>query len=484
MTLLTGSALAQPSRLDVDLGVLESTGELLTGLRNSGLDRDLLGGVPSGELSAEILELTIDEALDRALRHNLGLLIQRQRQADISAGRRGARSRLFPSLDAEIRGERDQINFEASPFSRFRPDDAPAGPAVATFDIYDARLSLEMSLFDLPELKSLDAHRSLEQAATHTTQLIRNAVVLLVGNLYFRANAAERHVDAADAQVATAEAFVALVDNRLENGLAARMDALRARARLAAAQQRQIAARAEQGKSRLRLARAIGLPLGQEFRLVETLGYTPVDLEADAAIALARNQRPDYLQALRTRDAAQSTLASRRSERLPRLTIEADIGSIGASTDSGRTTYGAAAVLSVPLYEGGRQRADIDVARSALDAADARLRDLETAIHYQVHEALLDERAADAAVAVAVSALEIAEQQLVDARSRFEVGLSSSLEVVEAQEGLANAQVDLIESHFAHRVAKGAIARAVGIPDSQIRDILDRDAATVSTVDP
>ncbi len=452
----------------------------MIGLRNAGLGADLLGGMPSGEPSDEVLELTMADALERAVRHNLGLFLQKQRLAESVADRRSARSRLFPSLEAEIRSERDQINFEASPFSRFRPDDAPSGPAIATFDVYDARLSLQLSLFDLPGIKTLAAHKALEQAAEHTTQLIRNAVVLLVGNLYFRTTAAERHVTAATAELTTAEAFAELVDNRLANGLAARMDGLRARSRVAAAKQRRIAAQAELGKARLRLARAIGLPLGQEFELVDSLGYTPVDLDAEDAVALARTQRPDYLQALESRAAAESHLASKRSQRLPRLAIEADVGSIGASTDSGRTTYGAAAVLSVPLYEGGRQRAEVDSARATLDAAEARLRDLETAIHYQVHEALLDERAADAAVGVALDAVEIAEQQVGDARRRFEVGLSSSLEVVEAQEQLANAQVDLIETQLAHRVAKGTIARAVGIPDSQIREILIREAANVS----
>ena len=482
--LLAGSVGAQSPRLDVDLDVLGSTGELVTGLRNSGLDIELLGGLAEGEATADVLELSLDDALERGLRYNLGLYLQHRREDGARAARRDARSELLPSLSAEIRSQRDQINFEASPFSRFRPDDSPVGPAVATFDIFDARLAFDMTLFDLGERRSLAAQNALEQAAGHTTQLIRNAVVLLVGNLYFRVNAAERHLDAAQAQVRTAEAFVELVDNRLTSGLAARMDGLRAQATRSAARQRQIGAEAELGKSKLRLARAIGLPLGQEFRLIDILGYSPVELDPEEAIEIARTQRPDYLHAQERVSAARLELASARSERLPSLAVEADVGSIGASANSGRTTYGAAAVLSVPLYDGGRLQAEIDVKRAALDAAGVRLRDLEVAMHYQLQEALLDERAADAAVAVAREVLDIANQQLVDARSRFEVGLSSSLEVVEAQELLANARVGLIDAEFAHRLAKGAIARAIGISDAQIREILIDETRRKSESDP
>jgi outer membrane protein TolC len=84
----------------------------------------------------------------------------------------------------------------------------------------------------------------------------------------------------------------------------------------------------------------------------------------------------------------------------------------------------------------------------------------------------MDVESATAQVAVAKSAVELANQQLAQARDRFKAGVSDSLEVVQSEQAVSEANDNLIGALYQNNVAKATLARAVGSAEKSVKEFL------------
>lgn len=130
------------------------------------------------------------------------------------------------------------------------------------------------------------------------------------------------------------------------------------------------------------------------------------------------------------------------------------------------------ASVRVPLFQAGRERGRILIADAALQQDRAQVADLRVRVEYEVRAAYLDLRAADERVSVARGAAVLAKQQMAQAQDRFEAGVASHVEVVQAQEAVATESENLIASLFAHNLAKAALARATGMAEDAAERLL------------
>ena len=133
----------------------------------------------------------------------------------------------------------------------------------------------------------------------------------------------------------------------------------------------------------------------------------------------------------------------------------------------------AGATLSIPIFAGGRTHADVLQAEATLRQSRQQLDSLRAQIDYDVRTALLDLAAAADQVQVARSALDLANQTLVQARDRFTAGVADNLEVIEAQEAVASANENYIGSLYSHNVAKVLLARAIGFAEQGVKQYLE-----------
>jgi outer membrane protein TolC len=90
----------------------------------------------------------------------------------------------------------------------------------------------------------------------------------------------------------------------------------------------------------------------------------------------------------------------------------------------------------------------------------------------EVRSAILDVTAATQQLEAAKTTVDLANQELAQARDRFAAGVSGNLEVTEAQESLATASDHYIDALYAHNVAKATLARAAGIAEQAITNFL------------
>jgi outer membrane protein TolC len=246
-------------------------------------------------------------------------------------------------------------------------------------------------------------------------------------------------------------------------GVVPAIDELRAQVELRSQQQRLIFSRNELEKQKLRLARAIGLADGQLFRLTDTVPFASAPtLTVDAAMARAYSSRMDYQSAAARLRVAELRRQAAEAGRLPSLAFDGNYGTIGPSLANSHGTFAAAVSLNIPVFQGGRVRGEVLQADAALEQQRARLEDLRGGIAFEVRTAFLDMTAAGDQVGVAGSAVDLAHQQLTQAQDRFAAGVTSNLEVVQAQEAVATANENYISSLYAHNAAKASLARAIG----------------------
>src|SRR5258706_6544881 len=223
--------------------------------------------VPAGEATATPIALTMIDAIERALDHNLGALYAEQRVGEAGGARWKALSELLPTLSGHLTATREQVNLAAFGFP------LPAGipSVVGPFNVYDARVFLTQSVYDAQKINEARAEEHKVEAARLDSRNARDIVVLISGNAYSLAVASSAMVEAARAQLDTAQALPQQTADLKENGLVAGLDGLRADVQLGTARQRLTAAQVEFDKRKLTLARIIGLPLGQTFTLTDQI---------------------------------------------------------------------------------------------------------------------------------------------------------------------------------------------------------------------
>src|SRR5262249_15478773 len=160
--------------------------------------------------------------------------------------------------------------------------------------------------------------------------------------------------------------------------------------------------------------------------------------------------------------AADFSVHASESEKLPRLAFNGDYGVIGRTLGNSHGTFSAIGSVTVPIFEGGRIKGDIEQAQATLNQRRAEADDLRGRIEYEVRAAFLDLNSAAEQVRVATNRLDLANQTLTQAQDRFRAGVTNNLEVVEAQESVANSNDSLIASTLEFNLARLALARSLG----------------------
>lgn len=427
-----------------------------------------LGSVPAGKATSEIIPLSFSDAINRGLQQNLGLLLS----SDNLLASRGQRwkelANLLPNFNGSIAENVQTVSIAQFGFK------IPGIPrVVGPFNYFDGRASGTQSLFNWNYIEKERAAAQNIKQAQYSYKDARELVVLVVGNAYLQAIAGGARVDAADAQVKTAQALYNKAADQQKAGVTPAIDTLRAQVEFQTRQQQLIVARNDLAKQMLGLARIIGLPPGQQFSLSEKVPYAPLLTPGlEESLQRAYSSRSDYQAAMSQVRAAEFSRRAATAEYYPTLGVEADYGDIGISPLRSNGTYHVGGTLSIPIFQGGRAHGDSLQAEAQLRQARSQLENLRGQIDYDVRSAMLDLNAAADQVEVARSSLDLAQQTLIQAQDRFSAGVTDNLEVVQAQEALAAANENYISSLYAHNLAKVEFAHAIGFAEQGVKQYL------------
>ncbi|MFY9793577.1 MAG: TolC family protein [Candidatus Sulfotelmatobacter sp.] len=420
------------------------------------------GSQPEGTASAEVLQLSFQDAIDRGLRNNLGLLLSGDQTLTARGERWKELSNLLPDLEARLQEDVQTQSLTALGFKgNLFPFPLPR--VIGPFNYFDVRATVSQSIFNFRDIEQERAASERLKSAKYSYKDAREVVVLAVGNAYLLAIASAARIETADAQVSNAQALYHKASDQQKAGLTPAIDALRSQVELQTRQQQLIAARNDFAKQKLSLARIIGLPSGQEFVLTEKAPYQALTpLPIDVYLQRAYSSRSDYQAAQAQVRAAELAHRAAAAGRYPTVGVDANYGDIGVTPAQSNGTWQVNGGVNIPIFAGGKVHSDLLEADSQLKQARSQLGDLRGRIDYEVRSALLDLNSAADQVEVARSSVDLAEQTLTQSRDRFTAGVTDNLEVVQAQEAVAAAHESYIESLYAHNLAKVELARAIG----------------------
>ena len=427
------------------------------------------GSVPA-KLVPGVLPLSLQDAITRGLRQNLGLLLSR---ADIRSAR-GQRweqlSALLPHVTASPYVADSKINIDELGFAGVA-NAFHISPAIGPYSYFDARANVTQTLFDWKSINATRAASQSVKAADYTFQDAHDLVVLAVGYTYLQAIAQEARIETDEAQVKAAQALYDQATDQVSAGTAADIDALRTKVELQTRQQELIQARNDFAIQKLTVARVIGLAPGQEFELTDKSLYQPFEgITVEDALKRAYASRSDYRAAESEVRAAELSRRAAQAGYLPSLSFGADYGAGGINPSSATTVYDLRGTLSIPIFTGGSVHGDVLQADAKLEQSRERLENLRAQIDSDVRAALLNLQSSADQVNVARSNIDLAEQTLTQSRDRFSAGVTDTVEVVQSQETVASAHEQYISSLYSYNYAKVSLVRALGIAEQGIKE--------------
>ena len=416
------------------------------------------GSVVSGQATGQPIDLSLNDAIQRGLKNNLGAILSGTQTASARAQRMSDLQPLLPDVEFNAREAVSQVDLAAQGLR------IPGFPTIiGPFGYTDLRASLSWSLLDLKSLRTYMAAKHQFKSAELSAQDARDMVVLTVGNAYMLVLADQGRVESYQAQVATAKVSLDQANANHDAGTAPRLDVLRAQVDYQSLQQQLIVAQNSFEKDKLALARAIGLPLEQAFNLSDKAPYAVFDkLDVDATIKQAHANRKDLAAMVEQTKAYEEQRKAATADRYPTVKFDGDYGDIGVNVRKSHGTGDASGTLSVPVFKEYGLRGEAQVAQAQLDTQKAQLSDLNAQVDADIRDALLDIEAAQKQVEVARSSVDLANEELSDAQQRYANGVSDNLAVSQAQQSVAQANDQYVSSLYRDNVAKLSLARALG----------------------
>jgi outer membrane protein TolC len=426
------------------------------------------GSLVTGKATDGVLDLSLNEAIARGLRQNLGIILQTSAQQSAKGQEFEQLQALLPTITGDASIEVEQINLAA--FGLKFPG---LKPIVGPFQVEDFRAYLTQSLVNVPALENYIAAKHNFKAAKLTAEDARDMVVLTVGNAYLLCIADAARIDAVNASLATSKVTLDQATASHDAGISPRLDVLRAQVDYQNEQQNLISSTNQLAKDKIALSRTIGLPLDQAFRLSDTEPYAALDnVDPAAAFAQAVKNRKDLAAAKEQLEAAGSQKTAAFADQLPTVKFSGDYGDIGETVGHSHGTYTATGKVEVPILQVAKTRGEEAVADANYQQARDKLSDQVQQVNADIRNSILDIQSAAKLVDAAKSNLDLANEELSEAQQRFHAGVSDNLPVSQAQTSVEQANDQYISALYQHNAAKLSLARALGVAETNLKDYL------------
>jgi outer membrane protein TolC len=280
-------------------------------------------------------------------------------------------------------------------------------------------------------------------------------------------------LQADDMQVLSKESVVRL-EEHLKNvkaqydvGVVAKVDVLRSEVELANAQQNLIKAENAYDLAEANFNKIIGLPLETNLFLEDTLSYVPYDKDLNYCLEYASKNRPELEQAKQGVQAARGQVRAARSGYQPQISAFASQnwdtkdGHWAADEES---TWSAGVNVSLTIFDTGVTRSKAHAAEAKYFSAEETYRDTIDAVMLDVRSQYLNLREAEKRISTTEVAVSQAEEDYRIAQLRYQAGVGTNTDVLDAQVALTNAQTNYLQSVYDYNISKTNLENAIGVP--------------------
>jgi outer membrane protein TolC len=418
-----------------------------------------------------VLRLSLPEAVRMALRQNpeaqmaaIDLAVQKQDKAIALAG-------LLPQAAAATGVSAVKYNTDVQIGHYITGFPREAGP----YEVFTAGGAFQMPLFDLTLWRRYQAQREGVGASAAAQSSVREQIALLTVSQYLGCQRATADLEASHSRVTLAQAMYELAQHMEANGIGTSIDTLRANVQLQSEKQREIVASTVLQTSLYGLARLVNADPSQNLEVTDKLeagAAAPAALPELLQQAWARRPEMAALEAKR-RIAAYTKQAARES-RLPTVGAAGAWGYMGTSAGTALPSYVYSVTATVPLFTGGRIHAENVKADLEMQRVDREREQWRQKIALEVKVAVAQSEAARNEVEVARLAVQLASEEVTQARDRFEAGVANNIELITAQDALAKAQDGLTSALYRLNQAQADVTHATGGSVAQYETGKDR----------
>jgi len=406
--------------------------------------------------------LSLQDALDTALRENLEVTAMKM-EADAAREETRARQAMrFPQLSANtFMTSGDMPNTVTTPPGSLPPN----ALRVPSKRFADQNISLMIPLYTGGTLSNQVKAASQRESAAHASiDAAESDAALMVRESYYRALLAGEMIKVAEARVLAGTELVASTRAQFEAGRSIQASVTRSDAELADAERMLTSARNDQAKLLLDLKRAMGVRLDSDVSLSDslTLSPPPGDLESD--LTEAAQLRPELVAARARLNSARAQTGAARGAYKPQV-YGAAMADAFTPDDMGKRIGGTVGlIVSIPLMDSGQRRAEARQMEAMTRRSEAELKDLELRVASDVRQARLDLETAEANYQAAEKVTQSFEAAYEVVVLRVESQKSILVEQLDALAALTQARANLAQALFDHSIAAARLQRAIGRP--------------------
>ena len=405
------------------------------------------------------LKLTLKEAVQTALKQNPQIQIAALNLAQSHQDEAIARSGLLPQASFQTTELVSRTNVQALFGEPFPGIPQHLGP----FENFKTGGYVSAPVFDLTLWRRWRASKEGVKATGAQVDVVREQYASLVVSQYLGSLRSAANVEAAKSRVDLAQALFKQADDLQKAGAGTGIDTLRANVELQNETQNLIVAQTSLQTSVYGLSRLLNLDPAQPLELADSVSFfqTPA-IEVDRSLEAAYTNRPE-MQALHAQNRAlELQKQAAKAERLPSGRFEGFWTYLGLSPANVIPAYTYQGTLFIPLYTGGRIGAEVARAEIEQKKNLQQEREQRNSIALEVKTAIAQLEAAQHQVDVANLGVKLANEEVGQARDRFQAGVANNIEVVQAQDALARANDNQIQALYRYNQARADLAHATG----------------------
>lgn len=258
--------------------------------------------------------------------------------------------------------------------------------------------------------------------------------------------------------------------NKYDVGLVAKSDVLQTQVKLANAQDSQIIARNNYVNAAAALNNIIGQAQGQELALKEHLSYEPTPATLEECITYALAHRPEVAEAQASLAVAKEQISIAKSGKLPSVSLGAtNTWSDNKLPGSENSNWQVSLTASLNVFDSGVVKSQVRQAEYTLKVAQEQERQLRESVELETRQQYNSLREAEARIDLSKVAVTQAEEDSKIYKARYEAGVSTNLEVMDAEVSLTTARNNAIKALYDYNTSKAKLQKAMGMPVSGSR---------------
>lgn len=422
-----------------------------------------------GSGGAGEIRLSLDEAVELAERNNETLLMAVEDEKRAGGAVREAWAGALPSVTLAGTYQR---NFDLPVF--FITTDSSTVKMEIGGELETAgQLRLDQVLYAFGRVGNAVKFAGIyKDIASLGVASAHSQVTYAAREAYYRVLLTEKVADIQHQSLKQAESHLKDIEQKHAQGTVSRFDLLRAQVEVKNREPAVIEAENDLALSLEDLKRIVGLADRGRVALTDTLAYSAFGIGEDEAIAEAMGRRPEMQSLALNVEGKKKLLAIERAGMFPILGIYGQLQFQGQSAaddllgsfdkENRAVSKSAGLALSFPIFDGLRTRGRVSQARAALRHAEYQLEDARKGVRLEVSKAVRDLASLKKEYESQVATVDLAEEAYRIAETRFRSGISTQLELTDAETALAFAKTNFAQTLYRYNVAMANLERVLG----------------------